>query len=100
MDVLIVPIFNCILVALNLYQYAIMGYVILGWLELFKLVNPYSNIIYSIHNFLFSIVEPGLIQIRRFLPKSMAIDISPFILILSIYFIQDVLSRLIGKVIG
>jgi YggT family protein len=100
MDILIVPIFNCILVALNLYQYAIMAYVILGWLELFKLVNPYSNVIYSIHNFLFSIVEPALIQIRRFLPNGMVIDISPFILVLSIYFIQDVLGRLIGKVIG
>ncbi len=77
-----------------------MAYVILGWLELFKLVNPYSNVIYSIHNFLFSIVEPALIQIRRFLPNGMVIDISPFILVLGIYFIQDVIGRLIGKVIG
>ena len=97
MDILIVPVLNCFLAALGIYKFIIFGYVILGWLELFKIVNPYSNIVYSIHNFLFSAVEPGLIQIRRFLPANMSIDISPVILILAVHFVQDVLGRLIMR---
>lgn len=97
MDILIVPVLNLILAALSLYQYVILAYVILGWLELFKIVNPYSNIVYSIHNFLFSLVEPALIQIRRFLPSNLSFDVSPIILIFIIFFVQDVLSRFIHR---
>jgi YggT family protein len=99
MDIVIVPIINCVLVALSLYRYAILFYIVLGWLEFFKIVNPYSQLVYSIHNALFSLVEPALRHIRRFLPPRMLIDFSPIILILFVYLIEDILHRLVLKLI-
>ncbi|MBP9752750.1 MAG: YggT family protein [Proteobacteria bacterium] len=97
MDIIFVPILNCIGAALYLYRWVIFVYIILGWLEFFKVVNPYSQIVYSIHNTLFSLVEPALAQIRRLLPSRTAIDFSPVILILIVYFCEDVLHRLLFK---
>ncbi|CAO5682595.1 MAG: hypothetical protein HEEMFOPI_00742 [Holosporales bacterium] len=97
MDIIFVPILNCIGVALYLYRWAIFAYIILGWLEFFKVVNPYSQIVYSIHNALFSVVEPALNQIRKLLPVRTAIDFSPIVLILILYFVEDVLRRLLFK---
>lgn len=97
MDILLVPILNCISLILGLYQYVIFAYVILGWLELFKVVNPYSNIVYALHNFLFALVEPALNHIRRLIPLRLGIDISPLILILGIVFIQTMISRITLK---
>lgn len=98
MDIVIVPVLNSISLILGMYQYLVFAYVILGWLEFFKIVNPYSNVIYSIHNFLFAIVEPALNQIRRLLPFRLSVDISPVVLLVVIYFVQDVLHRLAYKI--
>jgi YggT family protein len=97
MDIIFVPIINCVLVALSLYRYAILAYIILGWLEFFKVINPYSQIVYSIHNALFSLVEPALNHIRRLLPIRTAIDFSPMLLILAVYLVEDVLSRILFR---
>ncbi|CAO5676763.1 MAG: hypothetical protein NEHIOOID_00694 [Holosporales bacterium] len=97
MDILLIPILNCISLVLGLYQYVIFAYVILGWLEFFKVVNPYSNIVYALHNFLFSLVEPALNHIRRLIPLRLGVDISPLILILGIVFIQTMISRITLK---
>jgi len=97
MDVIIVPLIRVILMALNIYWWAVVIYVILGWLEQFNIINRYNNFVYGLHTFLFRIVEPALIPIRRLLPGLGGVDLSPLILILIIYFIELVLYQLIPK---
>lgn len=99
MDVILVPLINVIMIALNLYWWAVLLYVILEWLEHFNIVNRYNQFVYNLHTFLFRIVEPALLQIRRILPSIGNIDISPIVLILLIVFIQGVIARLTLKFI-
>ena len=97
MDIIIIPIYNVISVLLNLYLWAIIISVILSWLLNFGIINTHNPFVSNIGHFLFKITEPALAPIRRIIPNFGGIDIAPILLILSIYFIQDVLHRLMVK---
>jgi YggT family protein len=68
---------------------------ILSWLVAFNVVNTRNHFVASIGEFLFRITEPALRPIRNILPNLGGIDISPVILILIIFFIQNVIMRYI-----
>ena len=97
MDVILIPLVNVILIALNLYWWAVILYVLLEWLEHFNVINRYNQFIYNFHTFLFRIVEPVLMKIRRFVPSIGTLDLSPIILILAIVFLQGVIAQLTLK---
>jgi YggT family protein len=97
MDVILVPLVNVILIALNLYWWAVVLYVLLEWLEHFNVINRYNQFVYNMHTFLFRIVEPVLMMIRRVIPKMGTIDLSPIVLILLIVFVEGVIARLTLK---
>lgn len=97
MDVILVPLVTVILIALNLYWWAVLIYVMLEWLERFNVINRYNQFVYGMHTFLFRIVEPALVMIRRVLPSIGSIDLSPIVLILLIVFVEGVIARLTLK---
>jgi YggT family protein len=97
MDVVFVPFLGLLIKILEIYGFFLSGYIILGWLEFFGVVNRYNNFVYTIHNFLFSIIEPALRPIRRFVPLFGSVDLSPIVLIMGIYFIENVLISIIKK---
>lgn len=99
MDIILVPLVHVIMVALNLYWWAVVIYVLIEWLEHFNVINRYNQIVYNMHTFLFRIVEPALVVIRRFIPNFGTVDISPIILILLITFFQGVIAQLTLKFI-
>lgn len=97
MDVIIIPLYNVIAILLNLYLWVIIVSVILSWLLAFGVINSHNPFVTNIGHFLFKITEPVLAPIRSMLPNFGGIDIAPILLILIIYFVQDVLHRLMVK---
>lgn len=94
MDIILIPLIRVIIMALNVYWWAVVIYVILGWLEQFNVINRYNNFVYGLHTFLFRVVEPVLAPIRRFLPDMGGVDLSALVLIFGIYLVQGILSQL------
>jgi YggT family protein len=94
MDIILIPLIHVLIMVLNLYWWAIVIYVVLGWLEQFNVINRYNNFVYGLHTFLFRITEPALVPIRRILPHMTGVDLSPLVLILGIYLIQGILNQL------
>lgn len=97
MDIILVPLIRVIIMALNAYWWAVVIYVVLGWLEQFNIINRYNNFVYGLHTFLFRIVEPALTPIRRILPNLGGVDLSPIVLIFLIYLVEGILMQLIVK---
>jgi YggT family protein len=79
--------------ALDLYQWVVIGTAIMSWLIAFDVVNTRSNAVRTIWNALLSLTEPVLRPIRNFLPNLGGLDISPIILLLLIYFVQRIMIR-------
>ena len=95
MDVILAPIIEVLMLAINLYVWLVIASAILSWLVAFNVVNTRNQFIYMIGDFLHRITEPALRPIRRFLPNLGGIDISPVILILVLFFAQRLLQNLL-----
>ncbi|TAL81643.1 MAG: YggT family protein [Beijerinckiaceae bacterium] len=88
-------ILDVILLILQLYTYVIIIVAILSWLVAFNVINVYNEFVRSIWTALNALTEPLLRPIRQILPAMGGIDISPIILIILIYFIEDIITRYI-----
>jgi len=86
---------DVILLALQIYVWLLIASAILSWLIAFNVVNTRNQAVAMVGEFLFRITEPALRPIRALLPNLGGIDISPIILILLIYFVQEVIIRYI-----
>jgi len=80
-------------IALNLYMWCLIIYVLLSWLIAFNVVNTYNRFVFSVNDFLYKITEPALRPIRRIVPNMGGIDIAPVILALIIIGIRIFLAN-------
>jgi YggT family protein len=69
--------------ALTIYMYIIVARAVISWVN----PDPYNAIV----RFLYSATEPLLSRIRRLLPATGGLDLSPIIVILLILFLQKFL---------
>ena len=97
MNVILAPIIEVLMLAINLYVWLVIASAILSWLVAFNVVNTSNQFIYTIGDFLHRITEPALRPIRRFLPNLGGIDISPVILILVLFFAQRLLQNVLAS---
>ena len=84
-------ILNIALLALDIYKYVIIATAVMSWLIAFNIVNVRNDVVRSIWNTLLALTEPLLQRIRRYLPNTGGIDISPVILFLIILLIQQII---------
>jgi YggT family protein len=73
--------------AIRVYFFIIVAYVVLSMLVSFQIVNPRVPIIAKIGNVLYRLSEPALRPIRRFLPTMAGFDFSPIVLLLILQFV-------------
>jgi YggT family protein len=92
--VILGPLIEIIIVAIDLYIWAIIISAILSWLIAFDVINTTNRFVYTVLDFLGRVTEPALRPIRNIMPNLGGIDISPIILILGLFFVQRVLGNL------
>jgi YggT family protein len=88
MDALI----NTLIYALSLYWWVIIASAIFSWLYAFNVVNPRNPVVGTIGNMLYRLTEPVLRPIRRYMPDLGGVDISPIVVLLVIFFLQQFLN--------
>ena len=88
-------ILDVVLLILQLYVYVIVIAAILSWLVAFNVINVHNDLVRSFWNALNALTEPVLRPIRQFTPNLGGIDISPIILLLLIFLIEDIIQRYI-----
>jgi YggT family protein len=76
---------------IELYIWALILSAILSWLVAFGVVNTSNRFVFMIGDFLYRITEPALRPIRRYVPNLGGIDISPLVLILLLWFVNNLL---------
>ncbi len=86
---------DVILLILQIYVWLLIAAAVLSWLIAFNVVNTRNQVVATVAEFLFRITEPVLRPVRSLLPNLGGIDISPIILILLIFFLENVIVRYI-----
>ena len=94
-----IAIFYLVLQILKLYSYVVIANVIISWLISFNILNTQNRFVYSILEFTYRLTNPILNKIRRFLPNLGALDISPIILLLLIWFIEMCMKLYVAPMI-
>ena len=94
-----IAIFYLVLQILKLYSYVVIVNVIISWLIAFNILNTQNRFVYSILEFTYRLTNPILNNIRGFLPNLGALDISPIILLLLIWFIEMCMKLYIAPII-
>jgi YggT family protein len=95
MNTILIPVLQVVNVALDLYKWVVIIWVILSWLVAFNVVNNRNQVVSMIGRALDALVEPALRRIRRYVPMMGNVDISPVVLFLIILLIQLVIGRII-----
>jgi len=65
---------------LTIYKYILLASVVISWIN----ADPYNPIV----NFIYRVTEPALTRIRRHMPSTGMIDLSPLVLFALIYLVQ------------
>ena len=94
------PLLRIVVIAIDLYIWAVIISAVLTWLVHFGVVNTRNQFVSMIGEFLWRLTEPGLRPIRRFVPLLGGIDISPVVLILGLIFIQMVINNILFSLGG
>jgi len=94
-----IAIFYLALQILKLYSYVVVANVIVSWLIAFNILNTQNRFVYALLELTYKLTEPFLARIRRFLPNLGALDISPIILLLLIWFIEMCMKLYIAPMI-
>ena len=94
-----IAIFYLVLQLLKLYSYVVIANVIISWLIAFNILNTQNRFVFIILDFTYRLTEPFLTRIRRFLPSLGALDISPIILLLLIWFIEMCMKLYVAPMI-
>ena len=88
-------VLDLILMILSLYKWVVIIVVIMSWLVAFNVINLYNNVVRSIWTGLNALTEPVLRPIRNVLPNMGGMDLSPIVLLLLIFLIQDIIVKYI-----
>ncbi len=99
MDVILIPLMQLIMAVINIYVWIVVAGVVLTWLTAFGIVNTSNRAVYLINDFIYRVTEPALRPIRNLLPNMGAVDLSPVVLILLLWFLESILLQVIVKVV-
>tara|TARA_R110002124_G_scaffold150337_3_gene316764 strand:- start:1049 stop:1339 length:291 start_codon:yes stop_codon:yes gene_type:complete len=84
-------ILDVILVVLQLYVWILIISAVFSWLFAFNVINGRNQFVATIGNALHQLTEPVLSRVRRFVPTFGTIDVSPIIVILIIFLLQNII---------
>ncbi|MEM0899298.1 MAG: YggT family protein [Pseudomonadota bacterium] len=92
-------IVNTLLYALNIYTWIVIAMIIYSWLYTFNVINNSNRFVAMLGEFLYKATEPVLRPIRRFMPDLGGIDISPIVLFVAIYFVEQIIRNSLGPIL-
>ncbi|WP_018689830.1 MULTISPECIES: YggT family protein [Ahrensia] len=92
-------IIQTLLYALGIYKFIVIGAIIFSWLYAFNVVNNSNQFVAMLGSFFYKATEPVLAPIRRFIPDLGGIDISPIVLFVIIYFVEQAIVNVLAPAI-
>jgi YggT family protein len=80
-----------LLLIIEIYIWLLVAMAVLSWLIAFNVINTRNRFIATVIDFLYRITEPVLRPLRRIIPNLGGIDITPAVLILILFFVQQLI---------
>ena len=91
----LVPLVEVLFYVLELFKYCIIASIVLSWLVAYDVVNRRNRAVYMIGDTLFKLTDWAIRPIRRVMPDTGMIDLSPMVVLLIVWLIQRYLPLII-----
>lgn len=82
-------VLQVVLLVLNILWWIIIASAILSWLLAFNILDYRNNFVRTVADMLYRLTEPLYRPIRNILPNLGGIDLSPLVILLIIFFLQQ-----------
>ncbi|MDR3438706.1 YggT family protein [Telmatospirillum sp.] len=92
-DVLM-PLIIVVNYAIELFKLIVLASIVMSWLVAFNVLNTHNRVVYMVVDTLYRITEPALRPLRRIIPNTGAVDLSPIALFFILWLIQMYLPML------
>jgi YggT family protein len=91
---MITILFNLAIWAVNIYKWIVIIAAILTTLVSFGVLDTRNRVVWTITDFFYRITEPALRPIRNMMPNFGGLDLSPVVLIVLLWVLEEVLIRI------
>jgi len=88
-------VLSLISLVINIYVWILIAGAIMSWLIAFNVINQHNDFVRQVLYFIARVTEPVLAPIRRIIPPMGGLDLSPMILIIALWFIQNLMYELL-----
>jgi YggT family protein len=88
MQDVLMPLIIVVNYAIELLKLVVLASIVMSWLVTFNVLNTRNRAVYMIVDTLYRITEPVLRPIRRIMPNTGAVDLSPIALFFILWLIQ------------
>ncbi len=92
-------VLQVVLLVLDIVWWLVIVSAILSWLYAFNVVNSSNRFVDGIGHFLYRTTEPLYRPIRRLLPDLGGIDLSPIVVLLILFFLQQLILLYIAPAV-
>ncbi|MEM9668974.1 MAG: YggT family protein [Pseudomonadota bacterium] len=82
---------DVLLIIIDLAVWVIIIQAILSWLVAFNVLNTQNPFVNQIWRMLHQLTDPLVAPVRRRMPMNTGLDLSPLVVILGLYFLQQVI---------
>ena len=93
----LVPIVRIIIEILNIYWWIVVISVVVSWLITLGVLTMANHVVRGVVDVLHRLTEPVYRPFRRFLPNFGGLDISPLIVLLIIWLVEQELIALVAQ---
>ena len=88
MQDVLMPLIIVVNYAIELLKLVVLASIVMSWLVAFNVVNTRNRAVYMIMDVLYRVTEPVLRPLRRIIPNTGAVDLSPIALFFILWLIQ------------
>ena len=85
---------------LTLVWWVFLIMIIMSWLISFNVINTRNQFVATVWRIVNSITEPILRPIRRVIPPMGGLDLSPIVVFIIIFFLQNFIARDLPRMLG
>lgn len=90
---MIFALLQTISLILNIIWWVFLVMIIMSWLISFNVINTRNNVVAAVWRALNQVTEPILRPIRRILPPMGGLDLSPIVVFIIIFFLQQLIAN-------
>lgn len=95
MSELLMPLIIVLNSAIELFKLMVLASIVMSWLISFNVLNTRNRAVFVIMDVLYKVTEPALRPLRRIMPNTGSLDLSPILLFFILWLIQMYLPMLV-----